>query len=48
MTLELFPDRIGQYDIIVELLSLRGMKSVYKFKIETFENETAVFEKVAQ
>lgn len=48
MTLELKPQKVGLYSIMVELLSLKGLKSVYKFKIETFGNETAVYEKVVQ
>ena len=46
MTLELLPSRIAQYDIMVELVSLRGMKSIYKFNAEILANETAIYEKV--
>lgn len=46
--MELFPTRIGEYDIMIELLSPRGMKSIYKFKIEVLANETAVYDLVAQ
>ena len=46
MTLELFPTRIGQCDIIVELVSIRGMKSIYKFNVEILANETAIYDKV--
>lgn len=46
--MELFPTRIGEYDIMIELLSPRGMKSIYKFKVEVLANETAVYDLVAQ
>ncbi len=46
--MEIFPTRIGEYDIMVELLSPRGMKSIYKFKVEVLANETAVYDLVAQ
>ena len=46
MTLELLPTRIAQYDIMVELVSLRGMKSIYKFNVEILANETAIYDKV--
>jgi hypothetical protein len=48
LTMELFPTRIGEYDIMIELLSPRGMKSIYKFKVEVLANETAVYDLVAQ
>jgi hypothetical protein len=44
MTLELLPTKIAEYNIMIELISLRGMKSIYKFKVEVFVNETAVFD----
>jgi hypothetical protein len=46
MTLELEPTRVNHYDIMVELVSLRGMKSIYTFTVEVMENETAVYENV--
>ena len=46
--MELFPTRICEYDIMIELLSPRGMKSIYKFKVEVLANETAVYDLVAQ
>jgi hypothetical protein len=44
MTLDLFPTRISQYDIMVELVSVRGIKSIYKFKVEVLANETEIYQ----
>jgi hypothetical protein len=44
LTLELFPTRISQYDIMIELVTVRGIKSIYKFKVEVLANETEIYQ----